>query len=281
MTELTPSGFLLEPSPTWLPYFGNQRRFVPYVLELLQGLGARPSDTFYETNAGSHAISWHVNKLLGLTTFANDLGAYSYAIGSALSGFDRDSRTAALGAALIEEYGYLVPADAPTPNSETIAKWIRFLREESATNENRRRTNVLRGDLFELLPSWSGDFIYCDFAWPWKDGSFTEEYEVTGDTLSLHLGDETETQFRMASSRRILQDVLEYLDLARERFRFVILSNQSSNYPTPEVLEPHMRAAGHVPIISRRLSVPAEYVDDLGKDPVFTEYQYVFEGRAA
>lgn len=275
-------GFLLQPSPQWLPYFGNQRRFVPYVLELLEGLGADPGDTFFETNAGSHAISWHANKSMGLRTTANDLGLYSASIGRALSDPSTGASLllAARGAALIEEFGYQPPMDAQ-PNGALVDKWGEFLMAESRSNPNREDALVTRGNLFEVIRhvGEGGDFVYCDFAWPWKDGSATEEYTVTSDSLSLLLGDEDAPDFRVVSGRRILNDVVEYLDLAVERFKWVILSNQSSNYPTPEVLEPHMAAAGHVPVISRRLTVPAEYVDDLGKEPAFTEYQYVFEGH--
>lgn len=276
------NGFLLNPSPAWFPYFGNQRRFVPYVLELLEGLGARPGDTMFETNAGSHAISWHVNKHLGMKTTANDLGLYSCSIGRSLSEKEHDGSlnlvTAATGAALLEEFGYQPPADA-TADKDLIAKWTAFIRQESASNPNRKNYTVTRGDLFEVIHHVGPTkFVYCDFAWPWRDGSATKEYTVTSDTLSRALGDLDAPDFKVASGRRILDDVVRYLDIATDRFEWVILSNQSSNYPTPEVLEPHLRACGYTPAISRRLTVPAEYVDDLGKDPEFTEYQYVFRG---
>lgn len=264
---------LLSPSPKWLPYFGNQRRFVPFVKELLVGLGAKEGQSFFETNAGSHAIGYHVNKELGLQVKANDLGFYSFCIGRALSG-DKDATVvAAKGAALIEQYGYNPPLFSE-PDPFLMSKWGHFLDEQSIT----KNYTTQRMNLFEAIRSEKGQFIYCDFAWPWRDGTATEEYETTVDTLGTILGDKTTTTFKVANGRRILSDVISYLDIARKNFKFVILSNQSSNYPTPEVLEPHMRACGHTPIISRRQTVPAEYVDDLGKDPFFTEYQYVFEG---
>lgn len=264
---------LLNPSPLWLPYFGNQRRFVPFVKELLVGLGAKEGDKFFETNAGSHAISYHMATELGLHPTANDLGYYSQQIGKALTGDGQSIIVAATGAALIEEHGYQPPFGARF-DDRLFSKWTDFL----VNQEKPESYQVIRGDLFQTLNQHSGKFIYCDFAWPWRDGSATEEYTVTADTLGILLGDQNSPTFKMASGRRILDDVIRFLDAARQRYEFVILSNQSSNYPTPEVLEAHMRACGHTPIISRRQTVPAEFVDDLGKDPNFTEYQYVFEG---
>lgn len=265
---------LLQASPIWFPYFGNQRRFVPFVKELLVGLGAKEGDVLFETNAGSHAISYHLATELGLHPIANDLGFYSYNIGLAISSNNSVAASiTAKGAALIEQYGYNPTSDSA--DATIISKWMSMI----LLMQKAENYKVIRGNLFETLKQHSGKFIYCDFAWPWKDGTYTKEYEVTADTFSTMLGDKTVTTFQVASARRILQDVIEYLDEARKRYEFVILSNQSSNYPIPEVLEAHMKACGHVPIISRRQTVPAEYVDDLGKDPFFTEYQYVFEGK--
>ena len=36
------SRWMADPSPDWVPYFGNQARFAPFVQELLIGLGAKP-----------------------------------------------------------------------------------------------------------------------------------------------------------------------------------------------------------------------------------------------
>lgn len=264
---------LLQPSPLWFPYFGNQRRFVPFVKELLIGLGAKEGDTLFETNAGSHAISYHMALELGMRPIANDLGFYSHHIGLALHGEKASALIAATGAALIEEHGYN-PGPGSVASKTAIDKWVDFINQQEKVSEY----SSIRGNLFDTLKQNKGKFIYCDFAWPWKDGSYTQEYETTADTLGRILGDEAITEFKVASARRILQDVIEYIDEARQRYEFVILSNQSSNYPVPEVLESHMKACGHTPSISRRQTVPAEYVDDLGKDPFFTEYQYVFEG---
>lgn len=264
---------LLESSPEWLPYFGNQRRFVPFVLELLKGLGANEKSTFFETNAGSHAIGYHLSQELGLHVVANDLGAYSCAIGRALSGDKASLDIAARGAAIIEQYGYNPPVDAKVW-PDLYDKWTKFLLNQKTAE----RYEVTRGDLFDIVPTTSGDFIYCDFAWPWRDGSETEEYITSSDTLGKLLGDTRTCSFSIASGRRILNDVIRFLDIARKNYRFVILSNQSSNYPTPEVLEAHIKACGHSPIISRRQTVKAEAVDNLGKDESFTEFQYVFEG---
>ena len=190
---------LLQPSPMWFPYFGNQRRFVPYVKELLIGLGAKEGDSIFETNAGSHAISYHLATELGMRPIANDLGFYSYHIGRALSYRNPESvNIAAKGAALIEEHGY-----NPSPGSEApdylVDKWINFIHEQTLANNY----TLVRGNLFETLDRHNAKFIYCDFAWPWKDGSYTQEYEITADTLGALLGDETPCSFEIANARRI------------------------------------------------------------------------------
>lgn len=266
---------LLTSSPKWFPYFGNQKRFTPFVMELLRGLGAKPGDTLFETNAGSHAISYAAALELGMHPIANDLGAYSCAIGKALTGDEASIEIAAMGAALIQEYGYNPPENAVV-KAGPFCEWVEFIQNLPRVSPDAY--TVSRGDLFKTMTRYKGDFIYCDFAWPWRDGTYTEEYEYSSDKLGLLLGDTTPCEFKVASARRILQDVIEYLDVARRNYRFVILSNQSSNYPQPEVIEAHMLACGHKPIIQRRQTVPAEHVDDLGKSEFFTEYQYVFEG---
>ncbi len=83
-------------------------------------------------------------------------------------------------------------------------------------------------------------------------------------------------ELAMPNGRQILQDVIQLLDITRKRFTWTILSNQSACYPPPEVLEPHLLACGHQWQIARRLSVPAEDVDNRGLTTEFTEYQYVF-----
>lgn len=82
----------------------------------------------------------------------------------------------------------------------------------------------------------------------------------------------------------ILDRVATALDIALEGFPYVILSNQSSNYPTPEVLEPWLADKGYPLICSRRLTMPANDVDNRGLDSMFTEYQYIFgrsDGKSA
>jgi hypothetical protein len=265
---------LLNPSPIWFPYFGNQRRFVPYVKELMIGLGAKEGDTIFETNAGSHAISYHLVKDLNMKAITNDLGFYSQNIGLSLTGDSNAIRLAAKGAALVEEYGFGLQPRSLHPSKKLIIKWIDFISQQEVVHNYK----VIRGNLFTTIQQHKAKFIYCDFAWPWKNGSYTKEYEVTVDSLGTMLGDTEKPSFELATARRILQDVIAFLDEARKHYQFVILSNQSSNYPTPEVLEAHLRACNHTPIISRRLTVLSEHVDNLGKEPFFTEYQYVFDG---
>jgi len=272
------NGYLLQPPPQWVPYFGNQHRAVPYVLELLRGLGAQSGDSLFEANAGSHAVSWNANKELGMVTLANDMSFYSIAIGESLQGTPAYLTTAATGAALLDEFGGQIP-DKGDPSPASVEKWSAFLQTEATTNLNRRNHHVTRAGMFEMADQVEGRFAYCNFDWPHREGTPRSDRMHAIHVLNQRLGDPGAVESAAPSGRQILDDVLKFLDMAVPRFEFVILSNQSSNYPPPEVLETHLQACGHVPIVARRLVIPNGLTDDRGSDPFFTEYQYVFKGR--
>lgn len=276
------NGYLIQPSPFWPPYFGNQKRFAPYVAELFRGLGLKPGDTYYETNAGSHAVACAA-RAHGLSTHVNDAGAYSQALGNALYGDESYRRRAAVGAAVLEKWGYDLEGFDPSsmaPGDDRVEAWERSLSDLRASCAAPGVPfSIRRGDLWDFVQECpGGDVLYTDFAWPWRDGRATGEYEVTADKLSAYL-DGSAPAFRMSTARQIMGDVVRLLDMARPKFKWVVLSNQPSNFPPPEVIEPTMQACGHAWAVARRLSLPAEDVDNRGLHTEFTEYQYVFEGK--
>lgn len=244
--------WLLQPSPEWPPYFGNQRRFVPFIVELLNGLGAGPGWELHETNAGSHAVALAAHSL-GVRTLANDLGEYSYCLGQALYGY---------GGAYLPRAARLAAEFCNDAAQE--GRWLGWLR--SHRYQPPAGSRVVRGDWRDFVAGQSGaDILYVDFAWPWVTGEATAEYERTsGGTVP--------------TARSVLTDVLRLLETARPKYRFLVLSNQSSNFPPASVLEPCLTAWGHRPFLTRTLTVPAEQVDNLGRAAEFTEYQYVFRG---
>ena len=68
------------------------------------------------------------------------------------------------------------------------------------------------------------------------------------------------------------------MKLAKKVSRYVLLSNQSSNYPTPEILEVEL-LRNKLPYLERHtMLTDAEYEDNLGKVDFFREYLYVIRG---
>ncbi len=266
---------MVRSSGIWPPYFGNQKRFAPYVMELLHGIGMTPGNSLYETNAGSHAIAYEA-RLNQYQTHTNDIGVYSQAIGYCLYGdlSEYMMSKAFLGAALLEQYGYDLKGAVPTGVSPMrLSHWRRIFM--SFRQQSAQPWSITQGNLWDFIKHQEGDALYVDFAWPWRDGRSTEEYTSSADTLTKLLTGE-DVELTMPSGRQILQEVIQLLDIARKRFTWTILSNQSACFPTPEVLEPYLLACGHQWQIARRLSVPAEDVDNRGLTTEFTEYQYVF-----
>ena len=297
-------GYLLKSSKEqgeWIPYFGNQYRFQEFVKELLFGLDFGEGDTFIETNSGSHAITCAARDV-GMNTITNDLSPYSVMAGNVLYGMPTGTHppisvgcitqmveALATGSALLEKTWEPTPNTLKSLSKERVEYWksvIPTLRKKNEQMDVESKIFNLPLDLFlkEMLHfekrSTSGkSIVYIDFAWPWRDGRSTEQYEVVNDPL-LPLLDMTpkQTNTKMDTGRSILNTVAETLDISVKVGDWVILSNQSSNFPSPEVLEPYLDAIGHSPCISRRLTVPAEDVDNCGLHDTFTEYQYVIKG---
>lgn len=310
-------GYLRERKSKWLPYFGNQWRFRDFAAEAIKGLRGdlRPcATTVVETNAGSHAISYYLNHL-GYNTVASDISFYSQVVGLALyrdsaqsllcpppnrgvmqkvfgckvaeladhfaSTFRTPEQIASLGAAMIDCFGYEVDLKSGELSAEdfrrSIQNWLKWFQEKQRSYNSGGKHLIYRADLEDIISTKLGDILYIDFAWPWKDGRSTEEYEVMIDRVSSCLL-QKDLEMKMWGKEVILDRVQAVLTTALRSYKFVILSNQSSNYPTPEVLEPKLAEWGLPMIAARRLTMPAEEVDNRGLDPWFTEYQYIFQG---
>jgi hypothetical protein len=190
---------------------------------------------------------------------------------------------AAIGAALIDTAGYDLQLDESTPAiTPAYKRWLEWFHARFA-RQRSSKSYASQTDLFDFLRSASGDVVYMDFAWPWRDGRGTEEYGAMLDVVSSVLT-QSKREIEVWTKDTILDRVATALDIALEGFPYVILSNQSSNYPTPEVLEPWLADKGYPLICSRRLTMPANDVDNRGLDSMFTEYQYIFgrsDGKSA
>ena len=76
----------------------------------------------------------------------------------------------------------------------------------------------------------------------------------------------------------VIDNVLITLEKAKKVSKYVLLSNQSSNYPTPEILEINLLVNNFNYIKRHTMLVKSEYEDNLGKNEYFREYLYVIKG---
>ena len=76
----------------------------------------------------------------------------------------------------------------------------------------------------------------------------------------------------------VIDNVIKAVKEAKKVSKYVLLSNQSSNYPTPEVLEVSLLKNGLNYDIRHTMLTDAEYEDNLGKEAFFREYLYVIRG---
>lgn len=297
--------YLDQKEPEWISYFGNQRRFANFVVELVKEMNLPNNAIFAETNSGSHAISLAIRKQLNLKTLSNDISHYSYAIGKALNvetnwepssvnnnflektfgnyslftSIDEKStkietpvEAGALGMLLAYNGGY----DFDFENSDKNFSEKLYLNFQNLLNKYAYKgAEIYKSDLMYFLSNNRGNVVYMDFAWPWKDGREVKEYGHLADICSSALT-QKEEKLELWNHSNIINKVLDACSLAVTNFDYVILSNQSSNYPTSEILESALFSTSAFKVINmRRLTVPAQDVDNRGLDNWFIEYQYV------
>ena len=66
--------------------------------------------------------------------------------------------------------------------------------------------------------------------------------------------------------------------MAQDVSKYVLLSNQSSNFPTPELLEVELLKNG-LNYQRDTMTTDSEYEDNLGKETFFREYLYIIKGK--
>lgn len=303
-----------DQSEQWVPYFGHQRAIAPFVIEVLRGLGFDGQDfTFAETNAGTHAVSYAVALEYGkrCSLISNDISLYSVAIGRALAGRQQwteasvnrrfleykygsgslfktldamaaspitSTEAAAIGAVLVEVGGYdFIFRGDEEFDSGMYGKWVSRLSSYAAPGfVNSVVPNM---DLFDFILGTTGDVLYMDFAWPWKYEEPVQEYgsmvSVVSSALVQH-----EQELELWNKGNVVERVMRACREGVCNFKYVILSNQSSNYPTPQVLEPQLyNEASFKVLCARYLTVPAKHADNRGLEEWFTEYQYILQAR--
>lgn len=279
-------------------YFGQQSRFFEFfekiVDDLLHGKGV-----YAETNSGSNCNAYMFAKK-GYKVITNDVSEYSYSISKAIMSDDvpkkdkckydwlevySDSyvKRASVFAGVIDLYGY--NANIPDNINKELKRKIEYyckMFEDIKSKQVRAQGNY-NYDLFEYLKYLNNnnirvDIMFMDFAWPWRDGSKTEEYNTTANTYSNIFSGNIKKDIDIWNHETVINNVLKAVREAKKISKYVLLSNQSSNYPTPEKLEVELLRNGIFYDTRHTMLTDAKYEDNLGKEDFFREYLYVIKG---
>lgn len=278
------------------PYFGRQSRFYEFFNNCVS-LYMSKGGIYAETNSGSNSNIYMFAKK-GYKVIANDLSIYSNSIAKAIfteekpkhiksnKWYDKYTKTyegrAALFASLIDVYGYnpIIPEETNKEIENKIKFYLSHIKKIKSNNVKAFRIYNL--DLFKYLDELYKDNIFVDvmfmdFAWPWRDGTMTEEYDTTANSFADVVKEENE-KVVIWDKRNVIDEVLKAIKKAKKVSKYVLLSNQSSNYPTPEILEVALLKNNINYIARHTMLTNEEYEDDLGKSDFFREYLYVIEG---
>lgn len=281
-----------------IEYFGQQSRFFNFfemiVDDLLHGKGI-----YAETNSGSNGNAFMYAKK-GYKVITNDASEYSYSVANAIMSdnvptefnckyewlnkySDSYIGRASVFASVVELYGYNaeIPSEINSELEEKINEYISYFTK--INNEKVRSFKSYNEDLFNYLKKLKEekinvDIMFMDFAWPWRDGSKTEEYNTTANIYSNVFEKSKISNVEIWDKENVIDNVIKAVKEAKKVSKYVMLSNQSSNYPTPEVLEVALLKNGLNYDIRHTMLTDAEYEDNLGKESFFREYLYVIKG---
>lgn len=281
-----------------IEYFGQQSRFFNFfemiVDDLLHGKGI-----YAETNSGSNGNAFMYAKK-GYQVITNDASEYSYSVANAIMSdnvpkefdckyewlkkyCDSYIMRAAVFASVVELYGYNaeIPCEINSELECKINEYIAYFKK--INNENIRSYKSYNEDLFNYLKKLKDekinvDIMFMDFAWPWRDGSKTEEYNTTANIYSNVFEKSKISNIEIWDKDNVIDNVIKAVKEAKKVSKYVLLSNQSSNYPTPEILEVALLKNGLNYEIRHTMLTDAEYEDNLGKEAFFREYLYVIKG---
>ena len=281
-----------------MPYFGRQSRFFEFFDKCVSPLMSK-NGIYAETNSGSNSNIYMFAKK-GYKVIANDASIYSNSIAMATMSDEEPKKInlsnnwlddykktyidrAALFAGLIDKYGYnpQIPNEISEELKIKIDKYKNHLQD--IKNNNVRAFRIYNLDLFDYLEELNKDNIkvdvmFMDFAWPWRDGNLTDEYDTTANTFAKVLNEQRK-EINIWDKTNVIEEVIKAVKLAQKVSKYVLLSNQSSNYPTPEILEIALLNNGINYEIRHTMLTNAEYEDDLGKEEFFREYLYVIRGE--
>lgn len=281
-----------------IEYFGQQSRFYSFfekiVDDLLAGKGV-----YAETNSGSNGNAYMYAKK-GYDVITNDASEYSYSVAKAIMGDDIPKDTlckyewlleysdsyvkrASVFAAVVDVYGYnaSIPQKLDDKLKSKIDEYVNYFTE--INDKKVRAYKSYNEDLFCYLKKLQDDNIkvdvmFMDFAWPWRDGSKTEEYNTTANIYSNVFNESKIKDIEIWDKNNVIENVIKAVNEAKKVARYVLLSNQSSNYPTPEILEVALLKNGLNYEARHTMLTDAFYEDNLGKETFFREYLYVIKG---
>ena len=281
-----------------IEYFGQQSRFFKFfemiVDDLLHGKGV-----YAETNSGSNGNAFMYAKK-GYKVITNDASEYSYSVANAIMSdnvpkefnckyewlnkyCDSYIGRASVFASVVDLYGYNaeIPSEVNDELENKINEYISYFKK--INDEKVRSYKSYNEDLFNYLKKLreeniNVDIMFMDFAWPWRDGSKTEEYNTTANIYSNVFEKSKIANIEIWDKGNVIDNVIKAVKEAKKVSKYVLLSNQSSNYPTPEVLEVALLKNGLNYDIRHTMLTDAEYEDNLGKETFFREYLYVIRG---
>ena len=279
-----------------MPYFGRQSRFFEFFDKCITPLLGKDG-IYAETNSGSNSNLFMFAKK-GYKVIANDVSVYSNSIAKAVMSNEKPQYTlthdwtdqykktyidrAALFAGLIDLYGYnpKVPSTLNDDLKKAIEKYQKHL--SAIKKMNVKAYKIFNEDLFNYLNELKKekiivDVMFMDFAWPWRDGTKTEEYDTTANVFSDIIGEEVKN-IKIWDKSNVLTEVIKAAKMAQKVSKFGLLSNQSSNFPTPEILEVELLKNG-LNYERHTMTTSSEYEDNLGKESFFREYLYIIKGE--
>ena len=281
-----------------LPYFGRQSRFFEFFDKCISPLMSE-NGIYAETNSGSNSNIFMFAKK-GYIVIPNDISLYSTAIAKSVLSNDipknlklsnnaldkyKDSyiNLAALFAGLIDEYGYnpVIPKKIDNKLQKKIDYYKNHL--SNIAKLGIKAYKIYNDDLFDYLKKLKQenikvDVMFMDFAWPWRNGTKTNEYDTTANVFSKIINCEC-NEVEIWDKDNVIDNVIKAVNEAKKVSKYVLLSNQSSNYPTSEELEVALLKNNLNYEVRHTMLTDAEYEDNLGKETFFREYLYVIRGN--
>ena len=281
-----------------IEYFGQQSRFFDFFEKIIDDL-LHGNGIYAETNSGSNVNAFMYAKK-GYKVITNDVSEYSYSIANAIMSdnnplnfgckydwLKKYSKSyierASVFASIVELYGYnaKIPDKLDIELENKISYYIKYFKK--INNKKIRAYKLYNDNLFDYLKKLQhenikADVMFMDFAWPWRDGNKTDEYDTTANVYNNVFEKSKLSSIKIWDKDNVIDNVIKAVKEAKKVSKYVLLSNQSSNYPTPEILEVALLKNKLNYEIRHTMLTDAEYEDNLGKEIFFREYLYVIKG---